>query len=281
MSAMNDEPDSSPTLVSLPPAEDEELAHVLEGFLSGLEAGRRPNAQELIKQHPALAGRLKTCLASLQFLEQAAGELSAGRMVENAEPAGGTLGDYRLLREVGRGGMGVVYEAEQISLRRRVALKVLPYSAVLDQRALARFKNEALAAAALDHPNIVPLYGIGCERSVHFYAMRFIDGPTLADCIRQLQQRQRENADIRFNSLAQVAAESSLKGEAGRLPRFVPGGASGEDPTAAYTPTAGLESPARRSSPADPAADTTPNAAGAASPVALSTRLPSFVPWRN
>jgi tetratricopeptide (TPR) repeat protein/predicted Ser/Thr protein kinase len=82
--------------------------------------------------------------------------------------------------------MGVVYEAEQVSLRRRVALKVLPFAATMDARQLQRFQNEAQAAACLHHTNIVPVYFVGCERGVHFYAMQFIDGQPLSDVIRQL-----------------------------------------------------------------------------------------------
>ena len=76
------------------------------------------------------------------------------------------------MREIGRGGMGVVYEAEQLSLGRRVALKVLPFAAMLDQQQLVRFKNEARAAATLEHPNIVSIHSVGVERGVHYYAMR-------------------------------------------------------------------------------------------------------------
>src|SRR5262249_49561293 len=88
----------------------------------------------------------------------------------------------------GRGGMGVVYEAEQISLGRRVALKMLPFAATLDQRQLQRFHNEALAAAHLDHPNIVPIHWVGVERGVHFYAMRFVEGRSRAAAIDELRQ---------------------------------------------------------------------------------------------
>jgi serine/threonine protein kinase len=95
----------------------------------------------------------------------------------------GPLGDFRLVREVGRGGMGVVYEAVQISLGRHVALKVLPFAAALDAKQLQRFKNEAHAAAQLQHPNIVPVYAVGCERGVHYYVMQFIEGRTLAALI--------------------------------------------------------------------------------------------------
>ena len=93
------------------------------------------------------------------------------------------LGDFRIIREVGRGGMGVVYEAEQISLGRRVALKVLPFAATMDPKQLQRFHNEAKAAASLHHEHIVPVYAVGCERGVHYYAMQFIDGTTLAEVI--------------------------------------------------------------------------------------------------
>ena len=100
-------------------------------------------------------------------------------------PASGVLGDFRIIREVGRGGMGVVYEAEQLSLGRRVALKVLPFAATMDPRHLQRFQNEAQAAACLHHTNIVPVFSVGCERGVHFYAMQFIDGQTLAAVIQR------------------------------------------------------------------------------------------------
>src|SRR5207237_588033 len=95
-------------------------------------------------------------------------------------------GDFRLIREVGRGGMGVVYEAEQISLNRSVALKVLPFAATMDPRQMQRFRNEAQAAACLHHPNIVPVHGVGCDRGVHYYAMQLIEGQTLAEVIHGL-----------------------------------------------------------------------------------------------
>jgi eukaryotic-like serine/threonine-protein kinase len=131
----------------------------------------------------------------------------------------GLLGDYRIIREVGRGEMGVVYEAEQLSLGRRVALKVLPFAAVLDAKQLQRFKNEALAAAHLQHQNIVPVHAVGCERAVHFYAMQFIDGHTLAAMIRELRR------------------QSGLEGADER--RSPAGGAAAGDPTASYTPSPG------------------------------------------
>src|SRR5262249_47978182 len=102
------------------------------------------------------------------------------------------LGDYRILREVGRGGMGIVYEAEQESLEWHVALKVLPTSALLNPTYLERFRREAKAAARLHHTNIVPVFGVGEADGVHYYAMEFIRGEgldkVLADVRRMRQQ---------------------------------------------------------------------------------------------
>src|SRR4029077_6146514 len=97
------------------------------------------------------------------------------------------LGDYRILGEVGRGGMGVVYEAEQLPLGRRVALKVLPSAASLDSRQRQRFQLEAQAVALLEHEHIVSVHGVGCDQGVHYFAMQFIDGWSLADLIRELR----------------------------------------------------------------------------------------------
>src|SRR5678815_4977833 len=105
------------------------------------------------------------------------------------------LGDFKLVREIGRGGMGIVYEAVQLSLGRRVAVKVLPFAATLDSRHLQRFRNEAQAAAQLHHTNIVPVYAVGCERSVHYYAMQYIEGQSLAEVIRQMRAVARGTQD--------------------------------------------------------------------------------------
>src|SRR5262249_58063228 len=100
------------------------------------------------------------------------------------------LGDYRVLREVGRGGMGVVYEAEQVSLGRRVALKVLPFAAAIDPKQRQRFQIEAQAAAQLHHPHIVPIFAVGCDRGIHYYAMQFVAGRSLAAIIHDLRTDQ-------------------------------------------------------------------------------------------
>jgi serine/threonine protein kinase/WD40 repeat protein len=177
-----------------PPDEldDPRVTRALEEYLAEREAGRRPDREEFLARHPAIAGPLAGCLDGLEFL---AGSLGAGGDPAAPDAAPGCLGDYRLLREIGRGGMGVVYEAEQVSLGRRVALKVLPFTATLDPKQRQRFKNEAQAAAQLHHPHIVPVYAVGCERGVHFYAMQLIDGRTVAAVIRERQGLAGEDAD--------------------------------------------------------------------------------------
>src|SRR5262249_1632137 len=179
---MNDLPNADNALV------EALLGQVADEFTRRLNAGEQPAVEEYAGRHPQIAALLREVLPALQMLR-----LSADGPAASGEPLGagiegcGCLGDYRIVGEVGRGGMGVVYEAEQISLRRRVALKVLPFAAALDARQLQRFKNEAQAAAHLHHTNIVPVHAVGYERGVHYYAMQFIDGHTLAALIDQLR----------------------------------------------------------------------------------------------
>ena len=163
-----------------------DLAEILDGYLAALESGSPPDRDALLAKHPDLAEELQEALLGVDFVYSAAPRLAPDEHAD-AQP-GRSLGDYRLLRELGRGGMAVVYEAEQVSLGRKVALKVLPFAAVLDPKQLQRFKNEALAAAHLHHANIVPVYGVGCERGVHYYAMQYVEGQSLATAIRDLKE---------------------------------------------------------------------------------------------
>jgi serine/threonine protein kinase/WD40 repeat protein len=105
-------------------------------------------------------------------------------------PALRQLGDLRILREVGKGGMGVVYEAEQVSLGRHVALKVLPKSMLLDVKAKRRFEREAKAAARLHHTNIVPVFGVGEQEGLPYYVMQFIEGLGLDEVLEELKNLQ-------------------------------------------------------------------------------------------
>jgi serine/threonine protein kinase len=172
---------------------EQALAILIDQLTARLQAGEPVDVAAYLQQHPAHAERLQALLPALRMLADLArsAPLDSASGVPLAIPPDdltGTLGDFRILREVGRGGMGVVYEAEQISLCRRVALKVLPFAATMDPRHLQRFQNEARAAASLEHPHIVPVYGVGCERGVHYYAMKFIDGQSLAQLLAATRQ---------------------------------------------------------------------------------------------
>jgi tetratricopeptide (TPR) repeat protein len=152
--------------------------------------GERPTVEEYARRYPQLAPVLRLTLPALEAVRASGPDgLPNVAPAVGEQEAVGRLGEYRVVREIGRGGMGVVYEAEQVSLGRRVALKVLPFAAALDARQLARFKNEAQAAAHLQHQNIVPVYGVGCERGVHYYAMQLVEGRSLAALIDELRRR--------------------------------------------------------------------------------------------
>ncbi len=199
------------------------LVEVLDDYLAAAQEGRAPTREELLAAHPELAADLETCLASLEFIRQAS--LSASPLVghlpaiegDQGKPGLGDLGDFRIIREVGRGGMGVVYEALQRSLNRRVALKVLPFAAAMDPTQVRRFHTEALAAAQLHHTHIVPVYSVGCERGVHYYAMQFIEGQTLAQAIAE---RRRMEGGSATDSPAGEGA-SSTPGPSSRSREFI------------------------------------------------------------
>jgi serine/threonine protein kinase/Flp pilus assembly protein TadD len=171
---------------------DSAAALLVEELIDKLQAGDA-DVEAFIGAHPEHAERLRRLLPALRVMADLSNSLEEGQgCVDGDAVQLGTLGDFRIVREIGRGGMGVVYEAEQLSLRRQVALKVLPLAATMDPRHLQRFHNEAQAAACLHHGHIVPVFYVGCERGVHFYAMQLIEGQTLAAVIRELRWDQNE-----------------------------------------------------------------------------------------
>lgn len=169
------------------------LHDAVERYEELLRSGNAPTPGEFASQYSEHADQLLRVLPTVVALaglesENADGDqnLDGASSVTAAPGELKELGDFRLRREIGRGGMGIVYEAEQISLGRRVAVKVMPFAALLDRRQLDRFRNEARAAAMLKHPNIVNVHSVGFERGVHFYAMELVDGCSLADLIGSL-----------------------------------------------------------------------------------------------
>jgi serine/threonine-protein kinase len=161
---------------------DLQLAEVVEEYLRQCEEGVDPDPLEWQVRHPHLAGELASCLAGLGAMRQLRNEVS-----RNAPPAlePRVLGGFELVRELGRGGMGVVYEARQISLDRRVAVKVLLPGEKDSPSRRERFRQEAEAAARLRHLGIVPIYTVGEEDGELYFAMEFVEGPTLAARLAQ------------------------------------------------------------------------------------------------
>jgi len=166
-----------------------------EEFAQRYRRGERPSVEEYVDRLPAMAEDIREMFPALIEVEQVEGDArdEALQKKQPAVPRLKELGDYRIVREIGRGGMGVVYEAEQISLGRRVALKVLPSHVVGDRKALERFRREAKAAARLHHTNIVPVFDVGREGDVAFYAMQFIQGQGLHEVIEELKWLRRRD----------------------------------------------------------------------------------------
>jgi serine/threonine protein kinase/WD40 repeat protein len=166
----------------------EVLDRLAEEFAERFRRGERPVLQEYIDRHPDLAADIRDLFPAMVEMER--GEVAGGQ----AAPPLRQVGDYRILREVGHGGMGVVYEAEQGSLGRRVALKVLPGHATHEAKTLERFRREARAAARLHHTNIVPVFEVGQAGGLCFYAMQFIQGQGLDQVLQDLKRLRADSA---------------------------------------------------------------------------------------
>lgn len=154
------------------------LELLVDDFVSRLRRHEQPAVETYAARHPALAEEIRNLFPAVIAMEQfrsSPGEQEA-RLQDRFRAHPPVLGDFRVLREVGRGGMGIVYEAEQISLERRVALKILPRHVLCDAKHLRRFQREARTAAKLHHTNIVPIFGVGHHEGLHFFVMQFIDG---------------------------------------------------------------------------------------------------------
>jgi serine/threonine protein kinase len=250
--------------------EEKTLMELVDAIAKKVQAGEAVDVEACLAAHPDHADRLRRLLPAVAALAElgrsaSAGEASVPPVAPDLHPDQGRLGDFRIVREVGRGGMGVVYEAEQISLGRRVALKVLPFAAALDARQLQRFHNEAQAAAHLHHTHIVPVHAVGCERGVHFYAMQFIEGHTLAALIRQLRHLAGLEGPVPNGgggSAVALASHLASRGCPPAPPEPEPGPGAGPAPA--------LPPPSCRAAPA------TATAPAAALPTEGSTRSPGF-----
>ena len=150
-------------------------------FVERHRRGETPSISQYATDHPDLAEEIRDVFPTILAVEQ----LKARDRSSTGGPAcpglvqPERLGDFRIVRQVGRGGMGIVYEAEQESLGRRVAIKVLPSQSLLEPKHLARFRREARIAARLHHTNIVQVFGVGEEGGLHYYVMQYVPGTGL------------------------------------------------------------------------------------------------------
>src|SRR5262245_30320725 len=248
------------------------VLELAEQFLERYRRGERPSLKEYIDRHPELAGEIREVFPAMAMMENIAiSEESpdgdrTGDVPTRATPPLDRLGDYRIIREVGRGGMGVVYEAEQVSLGRHVALKILPSQFLRDAKTRRRFEREAKAAAKVHHTNIVPVFGVGEHDGTPYYVMQFIQGLGLDSVIEELRRIRAEDAipkgsrpggheglPLRHDLAAAEAARSLLTGRFESLPdEDKEGEAGAHQPAASETLPATLTEPETPLSPPRP-----------------------------
>ena len=164
---------------------EDRLDRIVGDYCARRDRGEPVDPEEVCREHVDLADGLRARFAALKVIEGAYAEDEC----DEAPEALRTVGEYRIRREIGRGGMGVVYEAEQTSMRRRVALKVLSRGITTAPQAVKRFEREARAAGRLHHTNIVPIYGMGQDRGTWYYAMELVKGRSLGEIVAELRGR--------------------------------------------------------------------------------------------
>jgi len=205
------------------PNTERDPLEILAGeYMDQLRQGRAPSIEDYATRHPDLADEIRELFPTIAITERL--KVRQARSSDGRATLGPTrldrLGDFRIIREIGRGGMGVVFEAEQESLGRRVAVKVLPRQVLLDEKHLKRFEREARIAANLHHTNIVEVFGVGEQDGFHYYVMQYIEGVGLDTVISLVSQMAVKPAPAATtaprNALAETVARQLLGGEQGR-----------------------------------------------------------------
>ena len=169
---------------------DDQLGLLAEAFVLRYRHGENPSISEYMLEHPALADRINKLFPTLVLMEELSPEqrLDDDKPVFREKPTPKQLGDFQILEEIGRGGMGIVYRARQVLLGREVALKVLNGPHSLNTQSLERFQLEARSAARLHHPNIVPVFEVGNCDETYYYAMQLIHGQGLDQVLEKMRR---------------------------------------------------------------------------------------------
>lgn len=171
---------------------DELLERIVDHYTDQLRSGNQPEISKYQKKYPRLAVEIKELLSSAAMIEELKRQNDSrpntlNRRLDEVLQLK-RIGDYRIVRELGRGGMGVVFEAVHESLGRRVALKVLPARSFDDEQSVERFRREAQAAANLHHTNIVSVFGVGQDHGLHYYVMEYVEGNSLHEIVRSMRE---------------------------------------------------------------------------------------------
>jgi serine/threonine protein kinase len=199
------------------------VERLAEEFVRRYRGGEHPSLTEFVRAHPEQAAEIRDLFPALLVMEQlapsddsvAAVTRPGSSVIQSAQRE--RIGDFQPLREIGRGGMGVVYEAEQLSLGRRVALKLFTVAAGKDDTARERFRREARAAAQLHHTNIVPVFEVGQDGELCYYAMQLIHGQGLDEVIKELRSVREKNGGGPAEAAASVAGPVALSLIRGRF----------------------------------------------------------------
>jgi serine/threonine protein kinase len=208
--------------MSAAPEDRDPLEVLADDFMARQRRGERPSISEYVARRPDLAADIEELFPTIAVMERLKVHKEQGSGARAS--LGGVrlerLGDFRILGEIGRGGMGIVYEAFQESLGRHVAVKVLPAQALLAPQQLQRFQREAQTAAKLHHTNIVPVFGVGEYGGFHYIVMQLIRGEGLDAVLARLRQAAAGGAAGQASAnLAAVAPSSGRAGEVARLAR--------------------------------------------------------------
>jgi len=186
---------------------DAVLAALLERLIDDSRHGRSPDLEAMIAKHPDLVDELRSLWATAMVAEEfgsmaddaeLAGEPTAARAAgqRNSVPLPERIGDYEVVEEIGRGGMGVVFKARQFSLDRVVALKMILQGHTASETDVARFRAEAESAARINHPHIVPVYEVGDFEGQPYFSMKYVEGTTLSKRLAEGPLPSREAAAL-------------------------------------------------------------------------------------